>query len=60
MPVHKGKKGMKQCMDEWKAGTLHSGKNGPVVPSDKSGYPQAQAICLNVSGQSKRSRGRKR
>jgi hypothetical protein len=38
------------CMGEFKAGSLHSGKGGPVVTS----RPQAQAICLRVSGQSKR------
>jgi len=42
---------VKTVMDEWKAGTLHSGsKKGPIVKSQK----QAVAIALNQSGQSKR------
>lgn len=46
---------VKRVMDEWKAGTLHSGsKSGPVVRSKK----QAVAIALSQSGQSKRKRGR--
>lgn len=49
MPTKRGKAGMKDCMAEWKAGTLHSGKGGPVVQSQT----QAVAICLNKSGQSK-------
>ena len=43
---------MKLVMDEWKAGTLHSGsKKGPIVRNQR----QAVAIALNQSGQ-----GRKR
>jgi len=46
---------VKTVMDEWKAGTLHSGsKKGPIVKSQR----QAVAIALNQSGQSKRRRGR--
>jgi len=46
----------KKVMDEWKAGTLHSGsKKGPIVRSQK----QAVAIALSQSGQSQR-RKRKR
>jgi hypothetical protein len=42
---------VKTVMDEWKAGTLHSGsKKGPVVRSQK----QAVAIALSQSGQSRR------
>ena len=42
-------------MDEWKAGTLHSGsKKGPVVKSQR----QAVAIALNQSGQSRRKKKR--
>ena len=47
-----GKKAkVKTVMDEWKAGTLHSGsKKGPIVKSQK----QAVAIALSQSGQSRR------
>jgi len=42
---------VKQVMDEWKAGTLHSGsKKGPIVRNQK----QAVAIALNQSGQSRK------
>lgn len=50
MPVPKGKKGVQKVMREFKSGTLHSGKGGPVVKSKK----QAVAIALSASGQSKR------
>jgi hypothetical protein len=49
MPTQKGREGMKSCMEEFKAGTLHSGHNGPVV--SKRG--QAIAICLRTSGTGK-------
>ena len=43
---------MKQTMDEWKSGKLHSGsKTGPKVTSQK----QVVAIGLSQSGQSNRS-----
>jgi len=53
-----GKKAkVKTVMDEWKAGTLHSGsKKGPIVRSQK----QAVAIALSQSGQSRRRRRARR
>lgn len=47
MPVKKGKEGMSQCMREFKGGSLHSGKGGPVVKDRQ----QAIAICMRSSGQ---------
>jgi len=45
------KRVMKQTMDMWKKGTLHSGsKRGPKVTSQK----QAVAIGLRASGQSRK------
>jgi len=42
---------IKKVMDEWKAGTLHSGsKKGPIVTSQKA----AIAIALNESRRRKR------
>ena len=41
---------VKKVMKEWKAGTLHSGKKGPVVKSKK----QAVAIALSEAGMSKK------
>lgn len=49
MPVKKGREGMRSCMEEFKAGSLHSGGSGEVVTDRK----QAIAICLRTSGQSK-------
>ena len=44
---------VKSTMHEWKAGTLHSGKGGPVVKSRK----QAVAIALGQASKvSKRKR----
>lgn len=37
-------------MKEWKSGTLHSGKGGPVVKSRK----QAVAIALSVAKRKKK------
>ena len=56
MPVAKGQKGVKQEMQKFKAGTLHSGsKTGPVVTNPK----QAIAISLSEAGLSKRNRKHK-
>lgn len=42
---------IKKVMDEWKAGTLHSGsKKGPRVTSQK----QAVAIALSEAGKSRK------
>lgn len=43
-------KKVSKVMKEWKAGTLHSGKKGPVVKSPK----QAIAIALSEAGMSKK------
>ena len=50
---------VKKVMKEFKAGTLHSGKKGPVVKSRK----QAIAIALSEAGMSnkgKKSGGKKK
>lgn len=41
---------MAKVMGEWKAGTLHSGKGGPVVKSRK----QAVAIAMSEAGMAKK------
>ena len=46
MPVKKGKGCVRDVMREWKAGTLHSGKKGPVVKDQE----QAVAIALSMCG----------
>lgn len=46
----KAEKKISKVMREYKAGTLHSGKGGPVVKSQK----QAVAIALSQAGKSKR------
>ncbi len=52
----KGKR-MKDEMEKFKEGTLHSGsKTGPIVSDPK----QAIAISLSVSGQSKKKKKNKR
>lgn len=45
----------KQAFDEFKAGTLHSGKGGPVVKDRK----QAIAIALNADRRAKSKSGAK-
>ena len=43
---------VKKVMKEWKEGTLHSGKGGPVVKSQK----QAVAIALSEAGMTKKAK----
>jgi hypothetical protein len=50
MPVHKGKDCVGEELSRWKAGDLHSGKNGPVVKSRK----QALAIAISECNHSER------
>lgn len=50
MPVPQGKKGVEKVMREYKAGKLHSGKNGKTVKSRK----QAVAIAMSESGMAKK------
>ena len=52
MKKTKAEKKMSKVYDEFKAGTLHSGKSGPVVKSKK----QAVAIMLSEGGKSKQSK----
>ena len=59
-PVPRTKAGkqakVKRTLDEWKAGTLHSGsKKGPIVKSLR----QALAIALKQSGQGRPKRKKK-
>ncbi len=46
----KAEKKISKVMREYKAGTLHSGKGGPVVKSHK----QAVAIALSQAGKAKK------
>lgn len=48
----KTQKKVRTVMKEFKAGTLHSGKKGPVVKSQK----QAVAIALSEAGVAKKTR----
>lgn len=50
----KGAKKVASVMREYKSGTLHSGKGGPVVKSPK----QAVAIALSEAGMAKKKKGR--
>ena len=52
MKKAKGAKKVSKVMREFKAGTLHSGKKGPIVKSKK----QAVAIALSEAGMSKKSK----
>jgi hypothetical protein len=52
----KAKGKMTKVMDEWKAGTLHSGsKSGPVVSSQK----QAVAIAMHEEAEAKKKKAKK-
>lgn len=55
MKMTKGQKKVGKVMSEYKAGSLHSGKGGPVVKSRK----QAIAIGLSEAGMSKPMRGQR-
>jgi hypothetical protein len=48
----KAAKKVGKVMGEWKEGTLHSGKKGAVVKSQK----QAVAIALSEAGMSKKKK----
>ena len=52
MKKSKSQKKISKVMKEYKAGTLHSGKKGPVVKSKK----QTIAIALSEAGKSKRKK----
>lgn len=55
MKMSKADKKVKKVMHEYKTGTLHSGKGGPVVKSRK----QAIAIALSEAGKSLPQRGQR-
>ena len=54
MKKSKGQKKVEKVMREFKGGSLHSGKGGPVVKSRK----QAVAIALSEAGKSRSRRGK--
>ena len=55
MKMTKAAKKVGKVMHEYKTGTLHSGKGGPVVKSRK----QAIAIALSEAGKSLPQRGQR-
>jgi hypothetical protein len=56
MAMAKKKAKVKKVMGEFKRGTLHSGKGGPVVKSKK----QAVAIAMSEAGMAKKKAATKR
>ena len=51
----KGQKKVRKVLKEFKEGTLHSGKKGPVVKSRK----QAVAIAMSEAGMAKKAKKKK-
>lgn len=52
MKKTKAEKKISKVMREYKAGTLHSGKNGPVVKNPR----QAVAIALSEAGKARKKK----
>ena len=52
MAMAKKQKKVKKVMGEFKRGTLHSGKGGPVVKNRR----QAVAIAMNEAGMAKKTK----
>ena len=55
MKKTKAQKKVSKVMREYKSGTLHSGKGGPVVKSRK----QAVAIAMSEAGMAKKAKKKK-
>lgn len=55
MKMSKGQKKVGKVMREYKEGTLHSGKSGPVVKSRK----QAIAIAMSEANMAKKKKAKK-